>query len=108
MHSMLHLPFLLTCKLAFMSLKQALMLNDEYVLLFLHIRMMGKVMVILVHFLFFAHVYNVLITLMFDPRFKILDIVKVLVGRPKLATMVFEYNNTLLPPLDNCLSFFES
>lgn len=95
-----------------MSLKQALMLNDEYELLFLHIRMMGKVMVILVHFLFFASVYNVskahtMITLMFGPHFKILNIVKVLVRRPKLATMVFEYNNTLLPPFDYCLSFFE-
>jgi hypothetical protein len=80
------------------------MLNDEYELLFLHIRLMGKVIVIFLHFLFSTYVYSVskvhnMITLMFDPHFKILDNVKVLVGRPKLATMVFEYDKTLLPVL---------
>lgn len=65
--------------------------------------MMGEVMTILAPFLSLAFVYSAskvhhMITLILDQCLKTLDMVKVLVGRPKLAAMLPKYNNkTLLP-----------
>jgi hypothetical protein len=63
--------------------------------------MMEEVMAILAPFLSLAFVYNAskvhhMITLILDQCFKTLDMVKVLVGRPKLAAMLPKYDNKTL------------
>jgi hypothetical protein len=70
----------------------------------LRVQMMAKVQVVLASFLAFTSFYSAnkaynMLSLMLDPHFKSLDVVKTFVGRAKMIQIVAKYDSKTLLPL---------